>query len=238
MTDLIGPVSIARCAELLTEGGDRIDRSALSRYCDTHGLKLPKQGKIVPVDFETVRDHRVKNYTRELQSGQPIPPPAPVAQPRLALVEPAAEPAPAAMSANAVVASMPEHRGLKAVQLRQALRDEAIAEGLLTRTDQVDAGAAEAIVEMRAAFAAVRPDLAERLAAELGLSPEKVRVLRSGLKRYDRLGQERFAKRIAQALRDGNESEGEAADRLRTLTWVAGKLRSVSNRAFAVAAAS
>lgn len=227
---LIGLVSIARCAELLSETGDRIDRSALSRYCDTHGLKLPKDGKIVPVDFETVQAHRIKNYTRELQSGQPLASAAraPAPAPRLSLVEPAA-----ALSANAVVASMPEHRGLKAVQLRSALREEALAEERLTPTDQVDGGAADAIVEMRAAFAAERAEVAERLAAELGLAPEKVRVLRAGLKRYDRIGQDRFARRIAQALRAGNETEGEAVERLRTLSWVAAKLRSVKNRAFA-----
>lgn len=214
----VGVVSIAECAKLLTEAGDKIDRSALSRYCDTHGLKLEKVGKAQPVDFEAVKAHRAGNYQREVMSGQQLP------------LAPAPAPVAPAPSVNAIVASMEEHRGLKAVKLRRELREEAEEEGRLTPTDQVDAGAAEAIVEMRAAFAAVRADHAERLAAELQLPPEKVRILRAGLKRYERIGQERFVKRIAKALRSGNESEGEALARLMNLTWVANRLRGFHTR--------
>lgn len=210
-------VSIADCAKMLTEAGDKIDRSALSRYCDTHGLKVGKEGRSTLVDFEAVKAHRAGNYQREVMSGGQLP---------LAPVAPV--PAP---TAQAVIASMPEHRQLKAVALRQALREEAEEEGRLTPTDQVDAGAAEAIVEMRSAFAAVRADFAERLAAELQLPPDKVRTLRAGLKRFERVGQERFARRIAQALRAGNETQGAAIDRLRALTWLANRLRGFTDRA-------
>lgn len=204
-------VSIAECARLLTAAGDKIDRSALSRYCDTHGLKTA-QG----VEFAAVQAHRAGNYQREVMAGGQQLPLAPVA------------PAP---STSAVIQSMPEHRQLKAVALRQALREEAEEEGRLTPTDQVDAGAAEAIVEMRAAFAAVRADFAERVAAELQLPPDKVRALRAALKRFERVGQERFAKRIGQALRSGNETEGEALARLQSLTWIANRLRGFTVRA-------
>jgi hypothetical protein len=210
-----GHVSVTRCAALLTEAGDKIDRSALSRYCDTHGLKLPKVGKEVLVDFEAVQAHRSANYTRQVMSGGVEVPeatsPAPAAAAQVVPIPTAADPA----------------RELKQLQLRREQREEALAEGNLTTVAEVDAGAAEAIVEMRAAFAAARATEAEKLAAELGVPPEKVRIIRAGLKRYDRVGQDRFATRIAKALAEGNEGAGPALDRLNALAAHALRLRAV-----------
>lgn len=217
MADPIGRVSISRCAELLTAAGDRIDRSALSRYCDAHGLKLGKLGRDVVVDFEAVRAHRAQNFQREVMSGQPVP---------------AVAPTPAAPTPVAQISNMEEHRQLKAVALRQALRDEAKQEGLLTDVAEVDAGAADAIVEMRTAFASVRGDLAEKMVAFFSLKPEHVRPMREFLRRYDRLGQERFATRMARVLRDGNEDVGEAVERLTILAAHSVRLRARRNRAF------
>lgn len=230
MSDLIGRVSISKCAELLTVAGDRIDRSALSRYCDAHSLKLAQVGKSVLVDFEAVRAHRAENYQREVMSGQPLP--APAVAPAPVVVAPPA----AAQSVNAVVASMPEHRELKAVALRQALREEAREEGLLTETAEAEAGAAEAVVEMRSAFAAERTILAEKMVARLGLKPEHVRPVREFLRQYDRGGQTRFAQAMARALADGNDEAGDAYERLTTLAAVSMKIRARRNRAFARAA--
>jgi hypothetical protein len=217
MSGLIGRVSVARAAELLTAAGDVIERSALSRYCDAHSLKLGKVGREVIVDFEAVRDHRKNNYTRSVMSGEAL------------VAAPVAEAAPPTPPTSAAQAEPPvkldEHRQLKAVQLRRELREEAAEEGKLTDVAEVDAGAAEAIVEMRAAFVEVRADFAERLAAELGLPSEKVRSLRAALKRYDRVGQERFATRVSKALAAGNESTGEALDRLMALAAYAVRLR-------------
>ena len=219
MGDPVGRVSISRCAQLLGEAGDRIDRSALSRYCDAHKLKLPKVGREVLVDFEIVQAHRRDNYQREVQSGHAIPVAAVPARP-------------AASRPSGDVQTLDAHRQLKSVELRRKLREEAEEEGRLTAVAEVDAGAADAVVEMRAAFAAARPDLAERLAAELGLAPDKVRILRAGLKRYDRVGQERFAARLAQSLRAANETKGEALDRLTALTAHAIRLRGSRSPAY------
>ncbi|MCY1649086.1 hypothetical protein OVA11_19100 [Caulobacter sp. SL161] len=217
MSGPIGRVSVARAAELLTAAGDVIERSALSRYCDAHSLKLGKVGREVMVDFEAVRDHRKNNYTRSVMSGEALH------------SVPATEAAPPTPNPTSAARDEPvkldEHRQLKAVQLRRELREEAAEEGKLTDVAEVDAGAAEAIVEMRAAFVEVRADFAERLAAELGLPSEKVRTLRAALKRYDRVGQDRFATRIGKALAAGNESTGEALDRLMTLAAHAVRLR-------------
>lgn len=210
-----GHVSVARCAALLSEAGDKIDRSALSRYCDTHALKLGKVGKEVIVDFEAVQAHRAANYTREVMSGG---------------VTIQAPQSPAAAPPSATVTQIPAaddpSRELKRIQVRREMRDEAQAEGALTTVAEVDAGVAEAIVEMRSAFAAARASEAERLAAELGVPPEKVRVLRAGLKRYDRIGQDRFATRIARTLAMTNEGAGEALDRLVALAAHSVRLRS------------
>lgn len=218
MSGPIGRVSVARAAELLTAAGDVIERSALSRYCDAHGLKLGKVGREVMVDFEAVREHRKNNYTRSVMSGEALATP-----PVIEAAPPTPNPTSAAAAEPPV--KLDEHRQLKAVQLRRELREEAAEEGKLTDVSEVDAGAAEAIVEMRAAFVEVRADFAERLAAELGLPSEKVRTLRAALKRYDRVGQERFATRVSKALAAGNESTGEALDRLMTLAAYAVRLR-------------
>lgn len=212
-------VSVSRCAEMLAAAGDVIDRSALSRYCDTHGLKLGRVGKEVMVDYEAVRAHRADNYQRQVMSGGVELPPA----------NPVREMAPPAPLAT--VTAIPERsdpaRELKQLELRRRQREEAIEEGQLTGVAEIDAGAAEAIVEMRSAFAAARADFAERLGAELGIQPEKVRVLRAGLKRFERAGQTRFAERMARTLAAVNEAPSQALDRLNVLAGHAMRLRGV-----------
>lgn len=216
----VGLVAIAKAAELLTEAGDPVSRAGLSQYCRDHGLKGEKSGRAVLVDFEEVQEHRRLNFTREVMSGrkvEAVAPPAPVAE--VVQIPPKDDP----------------QRGLKQVQLRQALREEAIAEGRLAEIAEVDAGAAEAVAELRAAFVAARAQIAEELAAELGLAPDKVRVLRAGLKRYDRVGQERFATRMGRALATGNETTGEAVARLKELTAHSVRIRAKGQTArFAV----
>lgn len=237
---LIGLVSLARCAELLTLAGDKIDRSALSRYCDTHALKGPKVGREVHVDFEAVRAHRVANYQRQVMAGGRELPATAVATLALPMAPAAvAEPEPAPVQPVATVAQIPARddpaRQLKELELRRRQREEALEEGHLTDVAEVDAGLAESVVTMRAAFAEVRADFAEALAAQLGLPPEKVRVLRAGLKRYDRVGQERFADRLAKVLQDANETGSEAEARLTQLAAHAVRLRGRRHGAFAPA---
>lgn len=219
----IGPVSLARCAELLTAAGDKIDRSALSRYTDRHSLKLPRQGKEQLVDFETVQAHRSENYTREVQSGTPVP-----------VVAAAAQPAPApGGSMTQQVLQLSEHRELKAIQVRRELREEAKEEGLLTEVAEVEAGAADAIVALRTAFAADRGALAETIVARFGLKPEDVRPMRDILRRYDRKGQEAFAGAMAKLLVEGYEETGDTLERLQLLAAVSIRMRARRSRAFA-----
>ena len=207
---VVGRVSIARCAELLTAAGDTIERSALSRYCDTHGLKVGRQGRATLVDFEAVREHRSSNYTREVMSGQAVhgesPRPSAVVTPIPARDDP--------------------QRGLKEIQYRNALRDEAERDGHLTPTGEVDAGAADAIAAMRAAFAQAASEAADKLAADLHLPADQVRTIRSHMKRYGRVGQERFAQVMAATIADANEPAAEAYQRLSVLTAHAIRLRS------------
>lgn len=205
-------VSVTRCAQLLTEAGDRIDRSALSRYCDTHGLKRGQDGKSVLVSFAEVQAHRRDSYSREVMSGGRTIADAPTSPQNVTPLPAEGDPT----------------RALKRLQLRREEREEAIAEGQLASTAEMDAGIADAMVEMRTAFAAARPEEAERLAAELGLAPEKVRILRAGLKRYDRAGQDVFARRMARAVVAANEMPAEAHDRLQALAAMAIRLRSAS----------
>ncbi len=212
-----GNVSVARCAELLSANGDKIERSALSRYCDTHGLKLGKQGREVLVNYEAVQKHRAANYTREIMSGHPL------ASGGADLVERAQSPIPAPVAQ--IPARDDPARELKAAQLRQTLREEALALGELTLTAEVDAGMADAIAELRSAFAAELHDQAELLAAELRLPPEQVRQLRAGLKRYARIGQSRFAAGMVRLIAAAREPEGAARARLAELTALAVRQR-------------
>lgn len=195
-----GLVSIARCAAMLAEAGDRIERSALSRYCDTHGLKRGRQGRETLVDFGEVREHRANSYSREVMSGRPVAPAAPVID-----MDPA--------------------RRIKAAQATQAELDLARDMGEITDIAEVDAGAADAIVAMRAAFAEAGHVEAERLAAELRVPPEQVRVIRAAMKRFARHGQERFAQRMSRALAAANEPADAAHGRLMTLAAHALRLR-------------
>lgn len=205
---VVGRVSIARCAELLTAAGDTIERSALSRYCDAHGLKVGRQGRATLVDFEAVREHRSSNYTREVMSGQAS----------------AESPRPVATVTPLPTRDDPQ-RGLKEVQLRNALRDEAERDGLLTPTGEVDAGAADAIAAMRAAFAQAASEAADKLAADLHLPADQVRTIRSHMKRFARVGQERFAQVVSATIADANEPTAEAYARLSILTAHAIRLR-------------
>jgi hypothetical protein len=198
-----GLVSITRCAELLSSSGDPIDRSALSRYCDAHNLKRRTDGRQTLVDFESVRDHRAGSYTREVMSGRPLaPPPAP----------------------SNITPLDPVKRRAAAQATSQEL-DLAERLGELTAIAEVDAGAADAIAELRAAFAGILHDETEKLAAELGLAPERARILRAGLKRYGRVGQQRFAQKLAASLAAVNEPEDAAHTRLMHLTALAIRLR-------------
>lgn len=236
-----GLVSLARCAELLTQAGDRIERSALSRYCDTHNLKGPKVGREVHVDFEAVQAHRRENYQRqvmtggkEIAPGEHARPVQPASGEQGDLAPLAASSQPPSASVTPIPLANDPARELKSMELRRRQREEALEEGRLTDVAEVDAGLADAVVILRAAFAEVRADTAEALAAQLGVPPEKVRALRAGLKRYDRVGQERFAARLAKVLQDANEPGNAAQVRLIALAAHAMRLR---GRPVALAAA-
>lgn len=73
------PISIQKCADQLTAGGDTVSRSALSRYIKDHGIATVKRGREKLVDFQTVKDHRDRNVMRKIMKGEPMdgPPPGP-----------------------------------------------------------------------------------------------------------------------------------------------------------------
>lgn len=197
-------VSISRCAELLAQAGDVIDRSALSRYCDQHNLKRERAGRQTLVDFEEVRAHRAASYTREVMSGRAVAP----TEPHLATVTPI-DPA----------------KRRAAAQAQKEELDLAERLGELTAIAEVDAGAAQAITDLRSAFQSVLHDQSEQLAAELALPPERIRQLRAGLTRFARVGQQRFAAALAGSLAAANEPSSAAHARLIHLAAIAARLR-------------
>lgn len=223
-------VSISRCAELLTEAGDAIERSALSRYCKQHGLKGPKRGRTVYVNYEAVRRHRAENYTREVMSGQaiagsvaPAPATAAPAAPTLTVIDGrGAEDDPAGGQA---VASLDPARRLKEAQARKAERELEELEGKLVRIDEVDAGLADAISVFRSTSSANLKNAVDKIIADLELDSSLKRPLRVHVRRYVRDSEAAFAGAMAKITAEAREQESAARRRLTILAAHAARLR-------------
>ncbi|MBI5260879.1 MAG: hypothetical protein HY852_03555 [Bradyrhizobium sp.] len=134
--DSTGLVSVTEAARRLTEAGDKVERSTLSRYVDRYAAALNpvKRGRETVLDFETLRKHRAENINLD---AKPL--------------------------AGARSKSDSQARKLDAdARLREL--DLAERESKLTLRDEVAEGAAVAIAAMRAAMDAAVNDTAEQLA--------------------------------------------------------------------------
>ena len=200
-------ISIAECARRLTLAGDTIERSALSRYCDTHGLKRGTEGRAALVDYDEVQAHRAASFTREVMSGRAIE------TPRLAATNAAAP------------ANLDARRRKEAAQATQEEIATARMLGEIVDIAEVDAAAAVTIAALRRAFAGEVASAARHLAASLDLPPEAARKVRAALKSFARAGQHAFADTAAQLLKAANEDASDARHRLNTLAAHAIRLR-------------
>ncbi|WP_270375576.1 hypothetical protein [Marinicauda sp. Alg238-R41] len=227
MTDL-ELISIERCAERLTAGGDQISRSALSRYVKNHGLVEKRRGREALVNFAKVRSHRANNFQRKVMRGEELTadvPPAAQAtgtaseadsSPVLpGLGEPgdvdADKPAetdgqPDQADADNVAALDPRRRTHEAKAFREEMETAAVL-GRTVPVDEVTAGMADAIAAMRQLAKATLRDAADRAAAELGVEATKIPLLRQHFQTYVRGVEERFAQECAKLERACSQSD-------------------------------
>jgi hypothetical protein len=235
-----GLVSITEAAEILSAEGDKIDRSALSRYCDAWSLKRGKRGRAVVVDLDEVRRHRADNYQREVMSGRPLEPVAPKSAGGVSPKSPAAVPpaegavpsAAAGIPSTAEVVELDPARREKKAKAESAEIALAKEKGLIADAAAVEAGLAEAIIEMRQTFGATAKACAAESLSELGLPADRSRELAAAFRRYARQAEARFVDRVAKLASDPrDEIESVVARRLEILAAKAGELRDADAKA-------
>lgn len=221
-------VSISDCAKRLTDLGDVIDRSGLSRYCADHGLKLGKMTGIlgVAVDFDAVRHHRAENYRREIMTGGTAVPPAD-AKPAPKPAKPAT-PRPPAPSASADVLEMDPKRRETAAKAEKAELELAKAKGELAEIIDIDAGLADALASLRQSAQTSAKQAASDAAADLGVPPDQIRGLTVRFKSFYRDLEAQFIADMAALTAEAREPRSRACARLDELAVMALKLRRVA----------
>ena len=235
-------VSISDAAKALTEAGDSVDRSALSRYCDAHDLKRGKRGRSVMVDLEEVARHRRENYTREVMRGEAgrdhpdgsgvggsvvtaTEGPAPVGpSPSVATPDPVAgsrrrvgHSGPAAGSTSADIVPIDPTRREKTARAEKAELDLIERKGLITPVDDVAAAIADGLATMRQVFGATAKLYAAEAMPDLGLDAEQVRALGVHFKRFARRGEEAFIDRMKELAGDLSSDQSDYRRRLEHL---------------------
>jgi hypothetical protein len=215
-------VSISVCADRLTELGDVVERSSLSRYCDDHGLKLGKKPGVrgVAVDFDQVRRHRAENYTREIMTGGVAVPPADAP----AAPDPKPQ-APVAPQAPAPVADLDPARREKAAKAEKAELELARAKGELAEISDIDAGLADALANLRQLAQTSAKQAATETAAEIGVPPDQIRALTIRFKSFYRDLEAKFIGDMAALTAEAREPRSRAIRRLDILAGEAAKLR-------------
>lgn len=174
-------VSITEAAALLSEAGDPVDRSTLSRYLAQYSeaLATRREGKANLVDFDQLAAHRSENIRLRRQ--------------------------PVTLKPKASVAKQPRFAGTQSDGLARKITADAemremdLAErrGELTPTAEVDQAGRDAIALMQAAFDRAVETEAATLSVRYGWDE---RVTRIALKGFARRGLEVFNAEIRERL--------------------------------------
>lgn len=167
-------ISITEAASRLTQSGDKVDRSTLSRYLKQHAEALPlrEDGKSNKVDYVALVEHRAENIRirsapMNLFSAASAPPP----------------PSSAAMSRDKTQANGNARKALADAELKEM--DLAKRRGELTVVDEVDQAGRDAVALMLSSFErAIEPE-ASSLSLKYGWDE---RALRLALKGFAKLG--------------------------------------------------
>lgn len=192
------------CAYWIAAGVERtVSRSSLSRYVSTRRYPTtpgPKGAKLVVA--KQLFDAYDADFGRQLMAGQtgggassPSQAPAPPSAP--------------AYAADDMLRDDPS-RDLKRIQ---AHREQIALEkdlGRILTAEEVAAGLAASLGELRAALSQQARTEGSKLLAELGLPGTKLSILIAGLKRYGAHGQEAWAAKAA-ALLEASKTPGTSA---------------------------
>ena len=182
-----GSVNLTRAAELLTESGDRVTRSTLSRYVKSHADALMPTiaGGQTFVDFEALAAHRRENIRLDLSEAKPP------------------KPAASLDSSRADEAAMN-------IRAQRLLRNLDIAERvkLVVPRVEVEDAARDAVSAMRNALALASSDTASAIATAIGCED---RLVRPHLRAFERRALENFIRNLTdrQLLREGSLGDPE-----------------------------
>jgi hypothetical protein len=165
-------VDITTAAALFTRAGKPVDRTNLGRFIATRNFPVKQDGRRRIVNAKDLFEAYTTDFSRQVMAGESGRSTAPAAKPNPKMRE-------AELKAQSLELDLAE-------RLRRVVP-----------ADEVAAALAEAIAQLRAAHAQATVDQADMLLQELGLPAHKLAVLRNGLKRFGRVGQEKFAQAIA-----------------------------------------
>jgi hypothetical protein len=192
-------ISITEAARRLSDGGDPVDRSTLSRYLKQHAEALPTRsdGKANLVEFGALAAHRGENIRIRTVAAAPEPrrpgqPPAPVRR----------------------FAGTQSDGAARKAQADAELREMDLAErrGTLTPTAEVDQAGRDAVALMQSAFDRAVETEAASLAVRYGWDE---RVVRIALKGFTRRGLEVFNRELRERLDRATQAtlagDGDAA---------------------------
>lgn len=196
-------ISITDAALRLSEVGDHVDRSTLSRYVKQHAEALPTkhEGKANLVEFGALRQHRSENIRLRPLPSRELPP---------------ARGKPSGRFAGSQSDGMARKANADA-EMREM--DLALRRGELTPTSEVDRAGRDAIALMQSAFERAVESEAASLNVRYGWEERQARL---ALKAFTVKGLEVFnremLKMIDQRGREAFDDDSEpAADRLGSL---------------------
>lgn len=185
-------LSITDAAARLTEGGDAVDRSTLSRYLTQYAEALPtrREGKSNMVEMGELVAHRRENI-------------------RLRRPAPAARPAPRDNGRSVRFAGTQSDGLARKVNAEADIKEMDLAErqGSLTPTAEVDQAGRDAVALMQAAFERAVETEAATLSVRYGWDE---RIARIALKGFAKRGLEVFNREIRERL--DNKSRTAYAD--------------------------
>ncbi len=189
-------ISITEAAARLTQSGDKVDRSTLSRYLKQHAEALPlrEDGKSNKVDYIALVEHRSGNIRiRSAPAGTLFS---------------VASPAPSSggvHNRNKTQADGNARKALADAELKEM--DLAKRRGELTTVDEVDQAGRDAVALMQSAFErAIEPEAAT-LSLKFGWDERTVRL---ALKGFAKLGLATFNEQVTKQLEAlKRQAEGE-----------------------------
>lgn len=187
---------------MFTAAGHPINQSSLSRWIADRAFPVTQRGKAKQVDPNALFELWANDFSRLNMSGQGT---------TIAALAPSrtAPDSAGGRSSPPAGANLPSNPKLRAAELDVQNRelDLAMRLGRAVPAEEMVTANAVAVAELRAAFSQAVQEEADRLLAELHLPAQRRGDVRAALKRFARVGQEKFARRLATRARDAESPE-------------------------------